>query len=181
MGLLLGTGTAFLRGRAVNYLASAYYDAYRQEWKVVRDQKPALFTVHPVKVYSILVLAWVTQDANQTCLSDFVRGVKLTNEGRYDDATQCFERVSFSKADPLYAVAFLYYGYCKQVTKDYRKALERYLMLEHLTGGRFPELFFNLASVYKELGDDQEAIIYRTKYDSVLNGKNKEHKVRRHE
>ena len=61
------------------------------------------------------------------------------------------------------------------MTKDYENALKAYLKLESQSDWKFPEVFFNMAIVYKNLGEIKKAEEYRQKYEIAIKNKERPH------
>jgi tetratricopeptide (TPR) repeat protein len=163
-------------GRTEKKLAQIYYDAYLKNWSDIRREKTVQFDSIPltVKTYTLLVFSHLTGKKNRSAMYEFVEGFNRLNKKMFDPATQNFERVFHAEIPQLDKIALLYYGYCKQQTKDYKNALEKYHRLERISGEWIPELFYNLAVIYEKQGDLQKFQAYQQKFEKTRQYKLKE-------
>jgi len=171
MGFFMTADKTYLldSGRVEKKLAEIYYDAYLKKWSDIKKEKTVQFGSIPltVETYSLLAISYLSGKKNRSAMYEFVEGFNRLNKEIFDPATQNLERVFHGEIPQLDKIALLYYGYCKQQTKDYKNALEKYHRLEKISGNYIPELFYNLAVVYEKQGDLQKSQAYHQKFEKT--------------
>lgn len=172
-GIALGTWVAVMtsylehlnqRNVVEKELSQIAYSSYLDNWEFIKNEKRVVFDFAFSKIFAIKVKGYI---AGSQGIDEFLQGIKKVNKEKYDDATQNFERVFNARTAYLENLSLLYYGYCKQATKDYKSALKAYLRLEELSND-LPEVFLNMVVIYKNLGETKKAEEYRQKYEIAI-------------
>lgn len=179
VGILVGAGIAVSHYIILSQIifekavSEIFYNSYLDNWELIKKEKHVNFSTSSLKIKIVNYLTDNPDNPKRNefineYINEFIQGIKLFNTGQYDRATGKFHKIFSSNVDYLSDLALLYYGYCKQMVRtDYPNALKGYLKLEKQAGKKYPELYYNMATVYKNLGNKKKAEEYYKKYSNL--------------
>lgn len=164
--LLIGSLTAlFLPDLSEKEASRICYKAYQDKWELIKREEGVIL---PVNVVEFNLLKITARAFNLTEINEFLSGVDNMNNERYAEATRNFERVSNSRAaHHIDRLSLLFYGYCKQRTRDHQGALNAYDKLEIYPDNILPERLFHTAAIYGKHGMTEMAEKYYQRYKNA--------------